>query len=58
MPETFKLKNDHTLEITTPTTIEEKIETVSKDTLIERRAMLVERLARANELLAQFEKEK
>jgi len=58
MPETFKLKNDHTLEITTPETVEEKVEVVSKDTLLKRRAMLIERLARVDELLAQFKAEK
>jgi len=52
--ETFKRLDDNRLEITTPETVEEKVEVVSKDTLLKRRAMLIERLARVDELLAQF----
>ena len=56
--ETFKRLDDNRLEITTPETVEEKVEVVSKDTLLKRRAMLIERLARVDELLAQFKAEK
>jgi len=58
MTETFKQLDDNRLEITTPETVEEKVEVVSKDTLLKRRAMLIERLARVDELLAQFKAEK
>jgi len=58
MPETFKLISANTLEIRTPETVVEKIEIISKDELIARRDMLVKRLARVDELLAQFKVEK
>ena len=58
MTETFKQLDDNRLEITTPETVEEKVEVVSKDTLLKRQAMLIERLARVDELLAQFKAEK
>jgi len=54
MPETFKLISANTLEIRTPETVVEKVEIISKDELIARRDMLVKRLARVDELLAQF----
>jgi len=58
MPETFKLISANTLEIRTPETVVEKVEIISKDELIARRDMLVKRLARVDELLAQFKVEK
>ena len=54
MPETFKQISANTLEIRTPETVVEKVEIISKDELIARRDMLVKRLARVDELLAQF----
>jgi len=58
MTETFKQLDDNRLEITTPETVEEKVEVVSRETLLKRQAMLIERLARVDELLAQFKAEK